>query len=70
MGKITGLGCVAGAIAWLGIMFYASTQVSCMQFQTCSGGDLVLFAIIGMGMLAPAWIVASIFSLFSSGGNS
>lgn len=69
MGKITGLGWVAGAIAWLGIMIYASTQAACMRFQTCDGGDLVLFAVIGLGMLAPAWFVASVFSLFSNDGD-
>lgn len=59
-----GVGVVAGVIAWLVIMFYASTQVACMTFRNCGQGDLVLFAIIGLGMLVPAWYFAKIVSFF------
>jgi len=62
MGKITGIGAIAGALAWLAIMLYASTKIECVKFNACDGKDLVLFAIIGLGMLVPAWVVAFLVS--------
>lgn len=62
MKKITGQGLVAGIIVWLAIMWYATTQSACLKTNSCGGGDLLLFAIIGLGMLAPSWIVASLVS--------
>jgi len=55
-------GIVIGGIAWLSIIWYASTQISCLQTRTCSGDDLIIFAAIGVGMLGPAWLVALISS--------
>lgn len=62
MGKISGVGLVAGAIAWLVIVSYTANQADCMRFNTCKTDDMVLFAIIGLGMLVPSWIVASVVS--------
>jgi hypothetical protein len=66
MGKINTFGLIAGTIAWILIMWYASTQSACLKTNSCDGEDMVLFAIIGIGMLAPSWIVASIASMFGS----
>lgn len=62
MGKITGFGFIAGALVWLAIMIYASTKSECVKFNVCGGKDLFLFAIIGLGMLVPAWVVAFLVS--------
>lgn len=43
-------------------MLYATTQNACLETNSCGGDDLFLFAIIGIGMLAPAWFVASFVS--------
>ena len=62
MKKITGCGLVAGTIVWLVIMWYATTRYDCLKTNSCDGGDLLLSAVIGIGMLAPSWIVASLVS--------
>lgn len=62
MDNITGKGWVAGIIAWIAIMWYATTQSACLRTDSCDGGDLFLFAIIGLGMLAPSWLVATLVS--------
>jgi hypothetical protein len=64
MGKVNGPGLIAGIISWLVIMWYAASQSECLNTKSCDGGNLVLFAIIGIGMLAPSWIFASIVSIF------
>ena len=64
MKDINGAGWVAGAIAWIIIMWYVTTQSACLKTNSCDGGDMILFAIIGIGMLAPAWIAASVVSIF------
>jgi hypothetical protein len=62
MKKITGAGWIAGIIAWIIIMIYSSTQVECLKFHTCGAGDMILFAVCGIGFIAPAWIVATLVS--------
>ena len=62
MNKITGKGWVVGIITWLAIIWYATTQTACLKTKTCDGDDLFLFAVIGIGMLAPAGIVAFLVS--------
>jgi len=67
MNNINGGGIVAGIITWLCIMWYATTQSYCLRTDTCGSGDMFLFAIIGVGMLVPAWLVAMLVSpLFES----
>lgn len=62
MKKITGPGYIVGAFFWLAIMWYATTKSACLQEHSCQGDDLFLFAILGIGMLGPAWLAASFIS--------
>lgn len=62
MKKITGAGWIAGIIVWIIIMIFSSTQVECLKFHTCGAGDMILFAVCGIGFIAPAWIVATLVS--------
>lgn len=62
MKKITGAGWIAGLITWIIIMIAFTTQTECLQFNSCGAGDMILFAVCGIGFLAPAWIVASVVS--------
>ena len=55
---INTVGLISGIIAWILIMWYATTQSECLRMDSCGAGSLILFAIIGLGMLAPAWLVA------------
>jgi len=61
--KINPFGFITGIIAWFLIMWYSSTQGECLQTKSCDGGDMIMFAVIGIGMLAPAWIIANIVSI-------
>lgn len=60
-------GVIAGLVAWISINLYAVSQSECLRSNSCGGDDLMISAAIGVGLLAPAWIVALIFSgLFGS----
>ena len=62
MDKFTGTGLVAGTITWLACIGITITQLACLKTDSCGGGDFFVFALIGIGMLAPAWIVAMLVS--------
>jgi len=62
MNKFTGIDFAVGVCAWVGCMFFAIASSECLEFGTCGNGDMFLFGIISVGMLAPAWFAMSIFS--------
>jgi hypothetical protein len=62
-GELNAPGLTAGIIAWLVIM----TMVGAVKGPGSImgvGGDALVLGLIAIGMLAPAWIVASIVSVF------
>ena len=62
MEEINGKGMFAGIVAWLLIVVIASYQADCLRYNDCGRNDLILYAIISVGMLAPAWLVAVMVS--------
>ncbi len=60
--QITKAGVVSGAVFWLLVMFFVAADSSCVDTESCGPSDLVLFAIIGLGMLVPSAIAAFIVS--------
>jgi len=64
MDNITGKGWVAGIIVWVAVMWNGTTGIACLRTNSCDGGDLFWFAVIGLGMLAPSWLVASLVSRY------
>jgi hypothetical protein len=62
MPKLNGKGLIAGIVVWVGIMIYTINQTACLKTNTCDGDDLFLTAVLAIGMLAPAWIVAIVVS--------
>ena len=64
MRDVNRIGLIVGVIAWFAIIILTSTQVSCQKFERCGAGDLIMFGIISVGMIAPAWIVAFLASIF------
>jgi hypothetical protein len=61
--KISQSGIVIGVIAWFFSIFIAISSMACLKYgHSCDGFDLFLFAIISVGMLAPAYVAALIFS--------
>ena len=63
MKDINRIGFIVGVIAWFVIIIFTSTQISCQKFQSCGAGDLILFGIISVGMIAPASIVSLVVSI-------
>lgn len=61
--ELNGLGLAVGAIAWLAIMMIVGAEKDPGSSMGV-GGDAVLVGLIGIGMLAPAWIAASVASIF------
>ena len=60
---ISGVGVCAGIIAWFGMNIYIISEVECVRrYYACTGSDLMLSSIMGVGMLIPAYFFASFVS--------
>ncbi len=66
---ITDRGYVVGAAFWVAVNIYGASQFACLRSHACGTSDLVGAALIGLGMLIPAGIVASLFSGSSESGR-
>jgi len=60
--KIDERGVIAGGIVWLALMAMMSAAMSCIETQSCGSEDFFMYALIGIGMLAPSYFVAAILS--------
>lgn len=67
MNKFTSLDFAVGVCAWICCMFIQINSSECLKFHTCGAGDMFLFGIISVGMLAPAWMAMLIFSSIFGG---
>ena len=61
--ELTGPGVTVGVIVWLVMMGIAGAQQSPGASMGVSG-DAILLGIVAIGMLGPAWIEASLVSMF------
>jgi hypothetical protein len=61
--KLNGPGLTVGVIAWLVIMALVGVETDPSASKGV-GGDAIVLVLIAIGMLVPAWIVASIASYF------
>lgn len=67
MNKFSGLDYVVGVCAWIIFVSLWANRAECQKLGTCGTGDMVLFGIIAVSMLAPAWVAMLISSsLFGS----
>jgi hypothetical protein len=62
MKEVTGIGFISGLFVWLVVTWATAQDAACLPYS-CEASDLVLFAVIGIGFLAPAWLVAALTSL-------
>lgn len=60
--RIDEKGVIAGAIVWLALMGMMSTLMSCVESRSCGSEDFFMYALIGVGMVAPSYFVAVLFS--------
>ena len=61
--KLNGPGLTVGVIAWLVIMALVGVETDPSASKGV-GRDAIVLVLIAIGMLVPAWIVASIASYF------
>lgn len=61
--ELTGPGVTVGVIVWLVIMAMVGSETAPGASMGVSG-DAIVLGIIAIGMLAPAWIAASLISIF------
>ena len=66
MSDISARGFWVGLGFWLLVMFFGAQEAACLP-ASCGSFDLFLWAVIGIGMLAPAWIISSVLSKPSKG---
>lgn len=62
MSRIDEKGAIAGGIVWLALMAMMSTLMSCIDARSCGSEDFFMYALAGLGMVAPSYIIAAIFS--------
>lgn len=62
MSKMNNKGYIAGAITWLLVTGFAVSRFDCLNYNRCGGDDIFLAAVMGIGMIGPAYIVALLFS--------
>lgn len=62
MSKLNVKGLLAGVVVWIAIMGYAVTQFACLKLNQCGGGDIFIAAVLGIGMIAPGYLVALLVS--------
>lgn len=61
------IGCVVFVGAWLSFAYLGLRSAACARFDTCTGDDLFLAMIVGVGMLIPAWILGALVSAMLRG---
>jgi hypothetical protein len=61
-GEITTKGLVVSVIAWFAFTAFMASQAECVKYDTCGAGDMLLFAVIAIGMLVPARILGQLVS--------
>jgi len=64
MKKMHRYGVVAGCIAWFIFCVFQSGEASCVRLGRCDRGDLIVFCVVGIGMMAPAYVVALLVSTY------
>ena len=62
MPKINGPGLAVGLVVWLILAGFMVSRSHCLTANSCGADDLMLSAILGIGMIGPVWIVAGIVS--------
>ena len=63
--EFSALGIVIGFAFWVALLWYVAEDLECMRHNACTSGDMVMFAVLSVGYLVPASIVALIVSTFT-----
>ena len=70
MPKITTkLGVAVFIVTWIVFAYLIAGRADCLRFATCDQNDLFLTAIVGAGMLIPAYILGALVSAISDREN-
>ncbi|MBU3582018.1 hypothetical protein ICN19_08310 [Polynucleobacter sp. AP-Capit-er-40B-B4] len=58
---MTKKGMLAAVASWVGLMIFGLSNSSCAKRSFCDGGDLLLFGVMAIGALVPAYFIGVIF---------
>jgi hypothetical protein len=64
MKNLTGVGLFSGLFVWFAAVLISANGVACLDSGQCESSDFVMFAMISVGFVAPATIIACIMSYF------
>ena len=68
MKNLTGLGLFSGVALWIILVSGLAFRMSCLDRNSCEPSDFMMFAIMVIGLIVPATILAKLLS-FSPGKN-
>jgi len=60
--KFSQSGAIVGTSAWLILVYLMGSEFACVKSHSCSAGDFVLGAVVAIGFIAPAYILAEFIS--------
>lgn len=59
--QIEGKGWAAAIAAWMILDFMLIRGLACLKADRCSSGDMMLFALLSLGLVVPAYVIGLIF---------
>lgn len=57
MEKLSGKGGLVAALLWFCLQAWAASSADCAKYKQCGAGDLVIYGMIAIGMMAPAYFI-------------
>lgn len=58
---MTKKGMLAAVVTWIVLMLFGLSRSTCAKRSFCDGGDLLLFGVIAIGALVPAYFIGLVF---------
>lgn len=62
MGDIDGKGILIGIVVWVALISIMVSEMACVKYDRCGTDDLMLLAVISVGLAIPSAIVALLTS--------
>lgn len=64
MGTLSAKGTALAALLWVGFLFFLLDDSACLR-AVCGKGDMLLFAVVGVGMTFPAYFAVAILGILA-----
>lgn len=62
MKNLTGLGLFSGVALWIVLVSGLAFRMNCLDRNSCEPSDFMMFALVAVGLIAPAAILAKLLS--------